>query len=93
MKVKSESEVAQSCPTLATPWTAAYQAPPWGFLSKSTGVGAIALQPSEGCFLGVGLRQKLWLGEENAAKIRIYNERQEAKSMNTQPLSHQSPIN
>ena len=28
MKVKSESEVAQSCPTLATPWTAAYQTPP-----------------------------------------------------------------
>ena len=28
MKVKSESEVAQSCPTLATPWTVAYQAPP-----------------------------------------------------------------
>ena len=27
MKVKSESEVAQSCPTLATPWTAAFQAP------------------------------------------------------------------
>ena len=28
MKVKSESEVAQLCPTLATPWTTAYQAPP-----------------------------------------------------------------
>ena len=28
MKVKRESEVAQSCLTLATPWTAAYQAPP-----------------------------------------------------------------
>ena len=28
MKVKSENEVAQLCPTLATPWTAAYQAPP-----------------------------------------------------------------
>ena len=28
MKEKNESEVAQSCPTLATPWTAAYQAPP-----------------------------------------------------------------
>ena len=27
VKVKSESEVAQSCPTLVTPWTAAYQAP------------------------------------------------------------------
>ena len=26
MKVKSESEVTQSCLTLATPWTAAYQA-------------------------------------------------------------------
>ena len=40
MKVKSESEVAQSCPTLATPWTAAYQAPPpWDFPGKSTGVG------------------------------------------------------
>ena len=32
MKVKSESEVAQSCLTLGTPWTAAYQAaPPMGF--------------------------------------------------------------
>ena len=28
MKVKSESEVAQSCPSLATPLTAAHQAPP-----------------------------------------------------------------
>ena len=28
MKMKSESEVAQSCPTLTTPWTAAHQAPP-----------------------------------------------------------------
>ena len=28
MKVKSESEVAQSCRLFETPWTAAYQAPP-----------------------------------------------------------------
>ena len=28
MKVKSESEIAQSCLTLVTPWTAAYQASP-----------------------------------------------------------------
>ena len=28
MKVKSESDVTQLCPTLATPWTAAHQAPP-----------------------------------------------------------------
>ena len=28
MKVKSESEVAQSCLTLSDPWIAAHQAPP-----------------------------------------------------------------
>ena len=28
MKVKTESEVVQSCLTLATPWTTAHQAPP-----------------------------------------------------------------
>ena len=28
LKVKSESEVTQSCPTLATPWTATHQTPP-----------------------------------------------------------------
>ena len=32
MKVKSESEVAQSCPAVATPWTVAYHAlPSMGF--------------------------------------------------------------
>ena len=43
MKVKSESEVAQSCPTLATSWTAAHQAHPWDFPGKSTGVGCHCL--------------------------------------------------
>ena len=45
MKVKSESEVAQLCPTLATPWTAAYQAPlPMRFSRQEWGMewGAIA---------------------------------------------------
>ena len=43
MKVKSESEVAQSCPTLATPWTAAHQAPPsMGFSRHEYWRGAIA---------------------------------------------------
>ena len=41
MKVKSENEVAQSCPTLATPWTAAYQAPPsMGFSRQKYWSGA-----------------------------------------------------
>ena len=44
IKVKSESEVAQSCPTLATPWTAAYQAPPsMRFSRQDTGVGCHCL--------------------------------------------------
>ena len=34
MKVKSESEVAQSCRLLATPWTAADQAPPFMGFSR-----------------------------------------------------------
>ena len=44
-KVRSESEVAQSCWLLATPWTAAYQAPPsMGFSRQDTiGVGCHCL--------------------------------------------------
>ena len=38
---KSESEVAQSCPPPATPWTAAYQAPPsMGFSRQEYWSGA-----------------------------------------------------
>ena len=59
MKVKSESEVAQSCPILATPWTAAYQAPPsMGFSRQKywSGLRAIlqglfAIQGSKQCLL------------------------------------------
>ena len=41
MKVKNESEVSQSCPTLATPWTAAHQAPPsMGFSRQEYWSGA-----------------------------------------------------
>ena len=49
MKVKSESEVAQSCPTLATPWIAAYQAPPsMGFAKQEYWSGVPLPSP---CFL------------------------------------------
>ena len=41
MKVKSESEVNQSCPTLAIPWTVAHQAPPsMGFSRQKYWSGA-----------------------------------------------------
>ena len=47
--MKSESEVAQSCPTLATPWTSAYQVPPsMDFPGKSTGEVHVFLELS--CF-------------------------------------------
>ena len=46
MKVKSESEVAQSCPTLATRWTAAYQAPPsMGFSRQKYWSGVLLPSP------------------------------------------------
>ena len=48
MKVKSENEVAQSCLTLATPWTIAYQAPPpMGFSRQGYWSGV--LLPSHRC--------------------------------------------
>ena len=43
MKVKSESEVAQSCLTLATPWTAAYHAPPSMGFSRQEYWSAVSL--------------------------------------------------
>ena len=46
-KVKSESEVAQSCPTLAIPWTAAYEAPPsMGFSRQKYWSGVPLPSPS-----------------------------------------------
>ena len=43
MKVKSESEVAQSCPTLRDPMEPTRLLRPWDFRGKSTGVGCHCL--------------------------------------------------
>ena len=49
MKVKSESEVTQSCWLLATPWTAAYQAPPsMGFSRQEYWSGVPLTSPLDG---------------------------------------------
>ena len=49
MKVKSESEVAQSCPTLSDPMTAAYQAPPpMGFTRQEYWSGVPLPSPNIG---------------------------------------------
>ena len=45
MKVKSEREVAQSCSTLATPWTAAYNAPPSMGFSRQKYWSGVPLSP------------------------------------------------
>ena len=50
MKVKSESEFTQSCPTLATPWTAAYQTPPFLGFSRQEYWSGVPL-PSPKIFL------------------------------------------
>ena len=63
MKVKSESEVAQSCPTLVTPWTAAYQAPPsMGFSRQKYWSGVPLPSPREGATADK-------LGNENLSKF------------------------
>ena len=58
-KVKSESEVAQLCPTLATPWTAAYQAlPSMGFFQARVlewGAIAFSCQKCKGLLFLLGL--------------------------------------
>ena len=47
MKVKSENEVAQSCPILGDPWTVAYQAPPsMGFSRQEYWSGVPLPSPS-----------------------------------------------
>ena len=48
MKVKSESEVVQSCPTLVTPRTAAHQAPPSMGLSRQEHWSGLPFPSSKG---------------------------------------------
>ena len=52
MQVKSEREVTQSCPTLATPWTAAYQALPSMGFSRQKYWSGVPL-PSPKAHLGI----------------------------------------
>ena len=68
MKVKSESEVPQSCPTLAIPWTAAYQAPPsMGFSRQEywSGVPLPSLRNHHVSFQNADPRPHCW-GRRNA---------------------------
>ena len=54
MKLKSESEVTQSCLTLSTPWTVAYQAPPsMGFSGQECWSGLPFPSPGDLPYLGI----------------------------------------
>ena len=53
MKVKRESEVAQSCPTLSNPWTAAFQAPLSMGFSRQEYQSGVPLPPPELVHTGV----------------------------------------
>ena len=57
MKVKSESEVAQSCPTLSTSWAAAYQTPPSMGFSRQKYWRGVPLPSPEWCRAGA---KKSW---------------------------------
>ena len=50
MKVKSESEVAQLCPTLIDPMQPTRVLRPWDLPGKSTGVGCHCLLQSQGAY-------------------------------------------
>ena len=60
MKGKSEREVAQSCPTLATPWTAAHQAPPSMGFSRQEYWSAVPLPSPNKAYLSIIANFQLW---------------------------------
>jgi len=60
MKVKSESEVAQSCLTLATPWTAAHQTPPSMGFSRQEYWSGVPLPSPSSHYLTLTNWKDLW---------------------------------
>ena len=81
MKVKSESEVPQSCPTLATPWTAAHQAPPSMGFSKQecwSGVPLPSLHDmldTDKLNISQQNRQTIKRGKDNS-RVSLFKEKQ-----------------
>src|SRR5574340_72525 len=70
MKVKSESEVAQSCPTLAAPWTAAHQGPPSMGFSRQKYWSGVPL-PSPGDLTNPGIELGLLRrSEEHTSELQ-----------------------
>ena len=72
MKVKSESEVAQSCPTLSDPMDCSLTRLlcPWDSPGKNTGVGCHCLLQVQ---LKIPLSVKVQREEQNHQEMCIYN--------------------
>ena len=69
-KVKSESEVAQSCSTLSSPWTAAHQAPPsMGFSRQQYWSGAPLPSPMLTLLTDYFVKHLTWLVSIRMFKI------------------------
>ena len=71
MKVKSESEVAQSCPTLATPWTAAHQAPPSMGFSRQEYWSGVPLPSPNGILLSYK-KECIWVSSNEVDEPGAY---------------------
>ena len=59
MEVKSESEVTRPVRLLATPWTAAHQAPPSIGFSRQEYWSGVPLPSSMGCYSAIKRNEEL----------------------------------
>ena len=90
MKVKSEGEVAQSCPTLATPWTAVYQAPPpMGFARQEywSGLPSLGHKCSFGKFKKIEIIPNIF-SDHNAVRLDVNYRRKTIKNSNMWRLNN-----
>ena len=71
--MKSESEVAQSCPTLWDPWTAAHQAPPSMGFSRQECWSGVPLPSPEDWLTALkwDFCQKYFMFSENSSKNNV----------------------
>ena len=76
MKVKSENEVAQSCPTLSTPQSAAYQAPPSKGFSRQEYWSGVPL-PSPPVLIRMLKKLETKMDERNEKFNRVRNYKEE----------------
>ena len=84
MKVKSESEVAQSVQLLATPWTAAYQAPlSMGFSRQEYRSGCHALLQVHVIVAAINVEDRLHTGSGQVRTSKLGSRINQAYEVST----------